>query len=89
MEPVSLVVGGVLLLVGFALGRAHRPAKSTTPDPTKCAGCEHPLTYRDPESGRCTEKVIRAGSWTQCLCRNHVSLDQFMIAGVPWNTPDK
>lgn len=53
MEPVSLAVGGALLVVGFLVGRVvHRNGQ-----PKARCGCSHHLSLHDPQAGTCQGTV--------------------------------
>lgn len=97
MDPLSLAAGALILLTGIVLGRINR---RTAPDrTTKCPGCEHGLTYRDPSTGHCTAMVKRStrfnevGSaisyeWVQCTCQSHTTAEQLMLETAEWRRPD-
>jgi hypothetical protein len=96
VDPISLAVGGCLILVGYLLGRiGRRPRPVRAADPTICAGCEHGLTFRNPETGACQQQVKQASEfdedgfavdyrWVQCECRNHVNADQLAVDSLPF-----
>ncbi|MGY1839105.1 MULTISPECIES: hypothetical protein [unclassified Modestobacter] len=82
MEPVSLLVGGALLAVGFVAGRLGRRRNVGPALPQAVCGCGHPLSQHDPEQGICHSEVARdaytkrgkwAGhTWVSCSCRQYV-----------------
>lgn len=87
MEPLSLVVGGVLLAVGYLGGRlgARRAARARarTPQlPVATCSCGHPLSQHDPKEHTCHAEVARdaydrkgrwAGhTWVACRCRQYI-----------------
>ena len=83
MEPVSLVVGAVLVAVGFVAGRIGRrrpPAPPANPQPV--CGCGHPLSQHDTGTNTCYAELRRdtydkrgrwaGNSWVPCTCRQYV-----------------
>ena len=82
MEPVSLVVGAVLLAVGYLAGRLGRRRPSPPPLPQAVCACGHPLSQHDPETTACAAEVARdaytkrgrwAGhTWVACSCRQYI-----------------
>ena len=83
MEPVSLLVGGVLLAVGFVAGPAGPTAAAAPPPPvTPLCGCGHALSQHDRETSTCYAELRRdtfdkrgrwAGhTWVPCTCRQYV-----------------
>jgi hypothetical protein len=89
MEPITLIVGAVILAAGFLTGRLTRATRSPQPDLTGC-GCGHHLSYRDPDTGHCTEKVQEPTRYdgaghpitfqmVPCPCRNHMPTDQLLL----------
>ena len=81
MDPVSLVVGGLLIAVGFVAGRLGRRRQPPAIPQAVCA-CGHPLSQHDPEERTCHAEVARdafnwAGhrsgqTWVDCRCRQYV-----------------
>lgn len=56
MDPLSLLVGGVLLGAGWLAGR-FAPARRRGPKSVQpVCGCKHHLAYHDPKSGHCMEE---------------------------------
>ena len=53
MDPISLLVGGVLLAVGFAAGRIGRRRPPPPPPMTPLCGCGHALSQHDRETSTC------------------------------------
>ena len=82
MEPISLLVGGVLLGVGFVAGRLQRRRPGPPPPVTPICGCGHPLSQHDPKENTCHAEVARdaynwmgrwAGhTWVACRCRQYI-----------------
>lgn len=98
MDPFTLLAGGGLLLAGYILGRANRQARKPPPPDTECPGCRHSISYRDPQTGRCTHQSQKesewdadgeaiAYAWTPCHCANHATADQLLIGGTGWEAP--
>ena len=81
MDPLSLVVGGLLVAVGFVAGRLARRRQGPAIPQAVCA-CGHPLSQHDPESTTCYAEVARdtytkrgrwAGhTWVACSCRQNI-----------------
>jgi hypothetical protein len=81
VDPVSLLVGGLLLAVGFVAGRLGRRRAAPAIPQAVCA-CGHPLSQHDPESNACYSEVARdaytkrgrwAGhTWVACSCRQYI-----------------
>ena len=83
MDPVSLLVGGILLAGGFLAGRlgGRRPAVPPPPVTPLC-GCGHALSQHDRETSTCYAELRRdaydkrgrwAGhTWVPCSCRQYV-----------------
>jgi len=82
MDPVSLLVGGVLLAAGFVAGRLGRRRNAPPPPVTPLCGCGHTLSQHDRETHTCYAELRRdnydkrgrwAGvSWVPCTCRQYV-----------------
>jgi hypothetical protein len=82
MEPVSLLVGGVLLAVGFVAGRLQRRPRTPPPAVTPLCGCGHPLSQHDRETSTCYAELRRdtfdkRGGWSghngvPCTCQQYV-----------------
>ena len=82
MDPVSLLVGGALLAVGFLTGRLHRRTSPPPPPMTPLCGCGHPLSQHDRETSTCYAELRRdtfdkrgrwsGHSWVPCTCRQYV-----------------
>jgi hypothetical protein len=83
VEPLSLLIGGGLLAVGFLagrLGRARQPARPSVM--TATCTCKHPLSQHDSRSNTCYAEIPRdaytkrgrwAGhTWVPCPCRQYV-----------------
>jgi hypothetical protein len=81
MDPLSLAVGALLVIVGFAAGRLSRRRPGPALPQAVCA-CGHPLSQHDPESATCHAEVARdaytkrgrwAGhTWVACSCRQYI-----------------
>ncbi|WHT23045.1 hypothetical protein N8J89_18830 [Crossiella sp. CA-258035] len=82
MDPISLVVGGGLLLFGYVAGLLTRRKREPKPLTADC-GCGHSLAMHDPENGNCHAEVQRKDSYgkdgtyvgttyAQCPCRQYV-----------------
>jgi hypothetical protein len=81
VEPISLLVGAVLLAAGFFAGRfSRRPAPP--PQLTPVCGCGHALSQHDRETSTCYAELRRdtfdrrgrwsGHSWVPCTCRQYV-----------------
>lgn len=53
MEPITLAVGGALVLVGFVGGRITRPKTALAALTYDCTGCLHAFSMHDPKTGEC------------------------------------
>ena len=82
MEPVSLLIGGGLVVVGWVAGRVGRRRPSgPPPPPVATCGCGHPLAQHDREASTCHAEIPRdafkfgrwAGhTWVRCPCRQYI-----------------
>jgi hypothetical protein len=82
VEPISLLVGGVLLAVGFVAGRLGRRRTPPPPPMTPLCGCGHALSQHDRETSTCYAELRRdtfdrrgrwsGHSWVPCTCRQYV-----------------
>jgi hypothetical protein len=82
MEPISLMVGAVLLAAGFAAGRWGRRHPSAPPPMTPLCGCGHTLSQHDIETHTCYAELRRdtfdrrgrfsGHTWVPCTCRQYV-----------------
>jgi hypothetical protein len=82
MDPLSLLIGGVLLGTGWLVGR-FAPGRRQGPKPvTPICGCEHHLAHHDPKTGQCgaeDRRVIKRDraqepiAWeaTPCTCKQY------------------
>lgn len=61
MDPVSLIVGACILMVGLVVGRASHHLKKRS---AYVCDCGDPLAMHDPKAGRCAEDG--------CACRQYV-----------------
>jgi hypothetical protein len=59
---LEMALGGGLVLVGFVLGRVHRPARTVKPVAPICA-CGHPLSTHRRDTNECV-KEIKHEYWT-------------------------
>ncbi|MBP2471668.1 NAD(P)H-hydrate repair Nnr-like enzyme with NAD(P)H-hydrate dehydratase domain [Crossiella equi] len=82
MDPISLAVGGGLLLVGYVAGLLSRRRVRDKPVEAVC-GCTHTMAMHDRETGACHEQIARPRSYSekgkylgtvyaQCTCRQYV-----------------
>lgn len=82
MEPISLLVGGVLLAVGYIAGRIGRRRPGPPPPVTPLCGCGHALSQHDRSTSTCYAELRRdtfdrrgrwsGHSWVPCTCRQYV-----------------
>lgn len=82
MDRISLVVGGLLVIGGWLLGRVRSRSvdDSLKVDPDAC-GCGHPLAFHDRAARTCAAEVRRdyynsygehsGHTWVKCLCRRY------------------
>lgn len=80
MDPISLVIGAVLLAGGFFAGRISKRRGGQDKIVAVC-GCGHGLDKHDPKDGTCHSEETRAryedGHWqgqdyVRCTCRQYV-----------------
>ncbi len=78
MDPVTLIAGAVIALVGFGLGHltGRRQRTPLGRPPTVCEGCKHGLSYHD-EHGKChattRDRSPYVGAHTvPCTCVQYV-----------------
>lgn len=73
MDPLSLLLGGTIALVGVALGRLVRPRgrpeprpelAAPRPQPQPICGCGHHLVFHETKSKICQAQVVIPGRWT-------------------------
>ncbi|GAA2777309.1 hypothetical protein [Crossiella cryophila] len=83
MDPVTLAVGGGLLLLGYLGGLLSRRKRAPEPPLTADCGCGHSLAMHDPTAGTCHAELPRPKSYNdageyvgttyaQCPCRQYV-----------------
>jgi hypothetical protein len=82
VEPISLLVGAVLLSAGFFAGRFSRRRPAPPPRVTPVCGCGHALSQHDRETSTCYAEMPRdtfdkrgrwsGHSWVPCTCRQYV-----------------
>lgn len=93
MEPISLLVGAGIAATSYLLGRVGRrrsgrrgrvgPAALASGDPQPICGCDHGLSFHDPETKACHGKVQRPTKFDKvygavayetvaCTCRRYV-----------------
>lgn len=53
MDPISIAVGGILMLLGIALGRLGRRQVKAIPPPRPICSCAHGLAFHDQKTGAC------------------------------------
>ncbi|MBW4719877.1 hypothetical protein [Saccharothrix obliqua] len=78
MDPVTLVAGAVIALVGFGLGHltGRRRSARLGPPPAVCEGCRHALSFHDEHGGchattKARNKYV-GGFTAPCACRQYV-----------------
>lgn len=71
-DLIELALGGALVLVGFVLGRIHRPRRK--PEVPMCS-CGHPLSAHERDTDRCVATVKQEWweggvheAWVPCAC---------------------
>ncbi|NEW38702.1 hypothetical protein GV794_28035 [Nocardia cyriacigeorgica] len=76
MDPLSLAVGGGLVVAGWVVGRfaQRRPRQGKQLRP-RC-GCGHDLALHDRDTGKCHAEISRRGmhgmrEWVNCNCRRY------------------
>lgn len=82
MDPVSLLVGGLLLASGFLAGRLGRRKPAAALPVTPVCGCGHTLSQHDRDTSTCYAELRRdthdkrgrftGHSWVPCTCRQYV-----------------
>jgi hypothetical protein len=82
VEPISLLVGAVLLAAGFGAGRFSRRRTPPAAPLTPICGCGHALSQHDPETHTCHAELRRDAfdrrgrwsghTWVPCTCRQYV-----------------
>lgn len=103
IDPVSLAVGGGLLVVGFIAGRAGRTRRRPKPVEAVCQ-CRHPYALHDPKTGTChgtEERDVDIDGWydhaehVQCGCRVYTGPEPLPsvwadgVAALPAEPPPK
>lgn len=53
MDPVTIAASGMLVLLGFVLGRIPRRTSKTPKPPKPICGCGHHHAHHDPKAGIC------------------------------------
>ncbi|QLY31095.1 hypothetical protein [Nocardia huaxiensis] len=74
-DPISLVVGAGLVVIGWAAGRYSRRTPRVQPPSTVC-GCGHDLSLHDRKAGECHAESPRKTGWgltvwARCGCKNY------------------
>jgi hypothetical protein len=83
-DPITLGVGSVLVVAGWAVGRSSRrrsTASASTPQP-RCS-CGHGLEQHDPDTRQCHDSTLRKNvrtsfgyrigdQWVDCACRQYL-----------------
>lgn len=73
MDPLSLLLGGAIAVVGVAVGRMMRPRSrhearpelaAPRPQPQPICGCGHHLVFHDNKTKICQAQVVIPGRWT-------------------------
>lgn len=57
MEPISLAVGGILMLLGIVVGRLGRRRVKALSPPQAICGCDHGLNMHDEHVCDCQKYV--------------------------------
>lgn len=82
MDPLTLLAGGGLVVVGGLVGRAIRPLSSRPPKPPlpECS-CEHGYGQHEQAGGQCRAEVerteygtsfaVRGTYWVPCPCLSY------------------
>ena len=80
MADLSLIIGPAIFAAGMLTGRFW-PARRKGPKPPKpvqpICGCEHDLSFHDPETGEChalmrvPSTMSRDSYHTDCTCRRY------------------
>jgi hypothetical protein len=82
MDPISVVVGGLLVVGGWLLGRVRsRSVDDSLRVDSDACGCSHPLALHDRKMGTCFADVKRehyfstgecnGSEWARCRCRQY------------------
>lgn len=93
MDPITLAVGGGLLIVGYLAGRLTGRRRRAEPKPVAAlCDCGHSLAMHDPADNACHGQIPRADSYGErgeylgtqyhrCTCRRYVGpqpLEEFI-----------
>ncbi|MEU6583257.1 hypothetical protein [Nocardia sp. NPDC046763] len=77
IDPISLVIGGALVVGGWLAGRfgSPRTKPGTAAGPAVC-GCGHDLALHDREVGHCHAETFRKTgmglkAWARCNCQRY------------------
>jgi len=91
MDPLGLLIGAGLLVVGYLAGRAHRrPSQPKRVEPI--CSCEHGLAYHDRETGHCHWQGAEdrfssiKGNYqveVKCSCRRYVGPEHIADVWAP------
>jgi hypothetical protein len=83
-DPITLGVGGVLVIAGWIIGRSARPRPMTPASPLQAmCGCGHGLEQHAPDTRQCHGSTLRkkvrtpkgdaiGDQWIDCTCRQYV-----------------
>jgi hypothetical protein len=74
VDPISLLVGGVLVLVGYVVGHVVRPHVLESSIDSYVCQCGDALSYHDPDNGECyyAEYDYTARQDAECPCQHYV-----------------
>lgn len=70
----------IVFAAGFLTGRSRVANK---PPAYKCDGCEHPLSFHAPETGKCHHGVHLSSKWQHCSCQLYVGSKPFPEVDLP------
>lgn len=96
MDPISLLVGGGLLVTGYLAGRRRRRTRTALPAVPMCA-CGHGMSYHDAQTGQCHAEAGRTNKRydpaygttllsydpVACTCRRYVGPEHIADVWAP------
>ena len=78
MDPLSLLAGGALLVIGWVAGRLGRVRPRPHRQPQPVCGCGHHLAHHDRQAGACAALVLyewydkrMMQRWETCSCKRY------------------